>query len=124
MSEFSWASVRGTFKPPVYYPAGNGANDLEWGDFDEDGNVDLVASCEAANEVSLLLGNGDGFFPNVDFLVSSPLRHRWPPVTSTATDISISACPTRGMIGFYGRESVTERLCLRGVIGSGKQMGN
>jgi FG-GAP-like repeat len=68
-----WAAMPATagaglrHRPPVLYPvgfeAGMGPSDLAVGDFDDDGNVDLVtagASMGPGASVSVLLGRGDG----------------------------------------------------------------
>ena len=56
----------GTFKPEVSYPAINGSlsgpSAIITGDFDGDGNVDLVITDQGDNSVSILVGNGHGTF--------------------------------------------------------------
>ncbi len=54
----------GSFQAPVTYPIGNDSQfpDVAVGDFNQDGNLDLVATNFGANTVSVLLGNGDGTF--------------------------------------------------------------
>jgi len=50
------------FKPAVDYPVGSFPVGLVAGDFDGDGIEDLVAANEGDNNLSILLGNGDGTF--------------------------------------------------------------
>jgi autotransporter-associated beta strand protein len=54
----------GTFQPPVSYPIGTSSSypALDVGDFNQDGNLDLVATNFGGGTVSVLLGNGDGTF--------------------------------------------------------------
>ena len=60
----------GTFKPAKNYEAGLGGGPL-WvavGDFNLDGNLDLVVANSSSDSVGVLLGNGDGTFrPSVTF---------------------------------------------------------
>jgi hypothetical protein len=57
----------GTFQPPVV-TIGQANTEYAWpvvGDFNQDGNLDIIAQCYRCNSgtgVSLLLGNGDGTF--------------------------------------------------------------
>jgi hypothetical protein len=50
------------FLAPVSYPADKGADAVAVGDINNDGIPDLVVSNELSNDVSVLLGNGDGTF--------------------------------------------------------------
>jgi hypothetical protein len=50
----------GTFQPQVQHSTGLFANTVAVGDFNRDGNLDLVVSDESGTEI--LLGNGDGSF--------------------------------------------------------------
>jgi hypothetical protein len=50
------------FAPPVVYAAGMGPNYVTGQDLNYDGNLDLVVTNLLSNNVSILLGNGDGTF--------------------------------------------------------------
>jgi hypothetical protein len=50
------------FAPNGAIPTGNGARSVVVGDFDGNGTPDLAVVNQGANNVSLLLGNGDGTF--------------------------------------------------------------
>lgn len=54
----------GTFTaaPTVVVPAGNKIHGVALADFDDDGKLDLAASALTTNQVSILLGAGDGTF--------------------------------------------------------------
>src|SRR3712207_6098086 len=53
----------GTFRPKVDYPAASYTEDVAAGDFNRDGNVDVVVSINSAQySLSLFTGNGDGTF--------------------------------------------------------------
>ncbi len=54
----------GTFQEPltVALPQGSGASSIVAADFNDDGRTDLAVTDSALNEVSILLGNGDGTF--------------------------------------------------------------
>ena len=51
----------GQFAAAVDYPAGDNAQTLASGDFDKDGNIDLVIP--ASEGIAILRGRGDGSFP-------------------------------------------------------------
>jgi uncharacterized repeat protein (TIGR02059 family) len=56
------------FNPLVNYAVGDGPYSVTVGDFDGDLNLDLAVANSSANNVSILLGNGDGTFdPAVDY---------------------------------------------------------
>jgi hypothetical protein len=53
----------GTFRPRVDFPAAGQTQDVAAGDFNSDGNVDLVVTINTPQiSLSLLTGNGDGTF--------------------------------------------------------------
>jgi hypothetical protein len=52
----------GTFGQPTAYDVGGDAGTLVVGDFNNDGNADLVTTNDRSDTVSVLLGNGDGTF--------------------------------------------------------------
>ena len=74
----------GTFQPGVEYPAGRSPSAIVAGDFTGDGKLDLAvigANADAGisavenNNVSVLMGNGDGTFqPAVDYGVGKNLQ--------------------------------------------------
>src|SRR5262249_7896576 len=57
-----------SLSPPAAYPVGSGPSAVATGDFNNDGNLDLVTADVGGNTVSLLLGNGDGTFQNAGSL--------------------------------------------------------
>jgi hypothetical protein len=56
------SSAPSGFLAPVSYPADKGADAMAVGDINKDGIPDLVVSNQLSNDVSVLLGNGDGTF--------------------------------------------------------------
>jgi len=52
----------GTFRNPVYYTAGQDPQLVIVADFNNDGNLDILATDYVGGTVSVLLGNGDGTF--------------------------------------------------------------
>jgi hypothetical protein len=55
----------GTFQPAVYYDVDSNDESLAWvaaADFRGDGNVDLAVADQGGQNISILLGNGDGTF--------------------------------------------------------------
>ncbi|HMK23386.1 MAG TPA: FG-GAP-like repeat-containing protein [Terriglobales bacterium] len=58
----SLADASVSFLGPTNYPAGTGPAAVAAGDFNADGKVDLAVANRGSNDVSILLGNGDGTF--------------------------------------------------------------
>lgn len=52
----------GSFRPPVYYPAGFGPYTVDVGDLNGDGKTDLVVPNLNSGKLAILLGSGDGTF--------------------------------------------------------------
>src|SRR5207245_7380283 len=70
----------GTFRPPRKYAVGQGTSliDIGIGDFNEDGNIDIVATVTlngSGGSIALLLGKGDGTFRRAKYIntENSPL---------------------------------------------------
>ena len=65
-------ALAGQFKKPVYYNVGGVPYSIVTADFNHDGNLDLAVSNSGANQISILLGKGDGTFrPARSFSVPS-----------------------------------------------------
>jgi hypothetical protein len=65
-------ALAGQFKTPVYYKVGGVPYSIVTADFNHDGNLDLAVSDLGANQISILLGKGDGtFYPARNFSVPS-----------------------------------------------------
>ena len=62
----------GTFAPPVLYPLGGPAFDLEAADLNHDGNPDLVGALAFSGHASVLLGQGGGTFGAAVRYVAGP----------------------------------------------------
>lgn len=67
----------GTFKPPVAYAPGSGANALASADLNHDGTPDIVVASVTGDSVTVLLGNGDGTF-------QSPVAYTTPSMAVSA----------------------------------------
>jgi hypothetical protein len=66
------AALAGQFKAPVYYKVGTLPYSIVTADFNHDGNLDLAVSDLGSNQISILLGRGDGsFYPARTFSVPS-----------------------------------------------------
>lgn len=70
------ASVARRFNDAVKYWVGAQPQCVRTGDFDEDGNIDLVSANFGFNEVSVLLGNGNGAF-GIDYPYSAGSGPYW-----------------------------------------------
>jgi len=55
-------ALAGQFKMPVYYKVGTLPYSTVTADFNHDGNLDLAVSDLGSNQISILLGKGDGSF--------------------------------------------------------------
>src|SRR6266568_2287503 len=51
-----------TFGSPMDYPVGTTPGAVATGDFNNDGKLDLAVANAASNNISILLGKGDGTF--------------------------------------------------------------
>lgn len=62
----------GSFNTPVRYVSGYDPSSIDVADVDDDGNLDLLAACTAANAVTVLRGNADGTFDPAELFLSGP----------------------------------------------------
>lgn len=83
------------FTSGALYTTGSGPAYATSGDFNGDGNLDLVVADYSSGTVSILLGNGDGSFQKMRYgIQSGPTLREWRSVTSTETESLIWLCPT------------------------------
>jgi hypothetical protein len=61
----------GGFSAPTYFSTTSSAQDIALGDFNRDGRTDLVAVTQNYNNITVLMGNGDGTFGGAIDLHSS-----------------------------------------------------
>ena len=93
----------GTYQAPTNYSIGNSGQfpAIDVGDFNQDGNLDLVATNQGGSTVSVLLGNGDGSFqPATQYDVGSA------PGAVTAADFNGDGYPDLAVANF-GSNSVS-----------------
>jgi hypothetical protein len=100
----------GTFKPPVFYPVGQGANSGAVGDLRGNGINDLVVSNAYDNTVSVLLGIGDGTFqPAVNYSMSNNIQ-----VANDPGSVTLVSLRNNGRLDMvmsnYGTSNVTVLL--------------
>jgi len=100
----------GTFKPPVFYPVGQGANSAAVGDLRGNGINDLVVSNAYDNTVSVLPGNGDGTFqPAVNYSMSNNTQ-----VANDPGSVTLVSLRNNGRLDMvmsnYGTSNVTVLL--------------
>ncbi len=87
----------GTFQPAIHMPTGTAPETLVAlvaGDFNGDGRLDLAAGNLSSNNISVLLGKGDGTFEETVANQWATATTRWRRATSPATAISASPCST------------------------------
>ena len=79
----------GTFTPASGSPVavGSGPNAVAVGDFNGDGKLDLAVSNSASNNVTILLGNGDGTF-----------------TPASSSPVAVGAGPTAVAVGDFNRD--------------------
>src|ERR1700733_13249499 len=68
-----WTSAEAVeFGNPIPYPADNAPHDVAVGDFNGDGIPDLAVANNLSNDVSILIGNGNGSFKTaVNYMAGS-----------------------------------------------------
>jgi hypothetical protein len=100
----------GTFKPPVFYPVGQGATSVAVGDLRRNGINDLVVTNGDDNTVSVLLGNGNGTFqPAVNYSMSNN-----PQVANFPGSVTLASVRNNGRLDIvmsnFGTSNVTVLL--------------
>jgi hypothetical protein len=96
----------GTFAAPLNQRAGAIVSDIASGDFDGDGDVDLVTANGALQSIALLLGNGDGTFglPLAISVPQTPTHVLTRDVDSDgALDLVVASSSPRGFAVVLGR---------------------
>ena len=90
-----WATATAPSSTRCTYAVGTGPYAIVAGDFNGDGRTDLAVANHGSNDVSVLLGNGDGTFqPQVTYAVGNgAMRASWR-ATSTATAAPTWPSPT------------------------------
>ena len=87
------AKANSLFKPPVNYGAGGLPHSVAIGDLDGDGDLDMAVANGGTNDVSVLLGNGDGtFMAAVNYDIGGGInRSRWATSMEMATlDLAVA----------------------------------
>jgi hypothetical protein len=85
---------KGIFAPPITYKINSSTwNPLTWGDFNNDGKVDIAVVLSGTNQVAIYLGNGDGTFQqpittNVDLASGMTFGGFGPQPTIVAADFN------------------------------------
>jgi hypothetical protein len=70
----SFQELTGTDGNPLRFPVGSAPNSLVVGDFNGDGIPDLAVADRDSNDVTILLGNGDGTFHERKDATGKPVR--------------------------------------------------
>ncbi|MFQ5666316.1 MAG: FG-GAP-like repeat-containing protein [Candidatus Binatia bacterium] len=65
------ADPDGSLAAPISFSVGTSPVDIDWGDFNKDGQLDLVVANSASDALSILIGNGDGTFHSATSLPST-----------------------------------------------------
>lgn len=117
------------------HAAGGGPNDLKIGDFNDDGKPDLVVANHESNDVSVLLGNGDGTYaaavhypagPCADSVVIGDLNNdgKQDLAVAASCDNFVAVLLGKGDGTFYAAVryfvSTAQELLLRDFNGDGK----
>lgn len=98
----------GTFRPPVAYASGSGANALATADLNGDGNPDIVIANVTGDSVTVLLGNGDGTF-------QMPVAY----ATGYPADIVLGDFNNDGNLDIATTDQDPSCLCVAVLLGNG-----
>lgn len=72
------SAATASFEPPVYYTIGRDAQDIETGDFNNDGIPDLATANILLSTITVLIGAGDGTFSSISTFSPSPVPNTLP----------------------------------------------
>ncbi|MBA3915435.1 MAG: VCBS repeat-containing protein, partial [Acidobacteriales bacterium] len=108
--EVSLGGGDGTFAAPVFYATGDRPDyGVAVGDFNQDGNPDIVASDFLDSNVSVLLGNGDGTFQQP--ILSAGVN--------TVMQLSVGDFNNDGLLDLTLSGLVSSGGCLTILLGNG-----
>lgn len=120
------ANGQGGFAPRASYPVGEIAVEIDFGDCNNDGNVDLFVANNASAEVSLLLGTGGGALnPAAPRLIQGA-----PKSIAVADfnrdgfdDFAVSLAMSSSVLVYYGSGSCLFTLGQQALTGGGSPSG-
>jgi hypothetical protein len=112
----------GTFRPPVSYTVNAGTwPALAWGDFNNDGNVDIAFALPGTNQAAIYLGNGDGTFQSpVTTTIDLPSGYTFAISSVVAADFTHDGNIDLVAAGYQGNDSYAGPWAVFLLYGDGQ----